>query len=87
MAARSSLLAWGLLVALTLGLKAPAFLGAPARARMQSVTSTTLQGQPAQALGGAVLLANLPAPAHAGGMFDFGLTLPFVAVTFLLMMV
>jgi len=33
------------------------------------------------------LLASLPAPAHAGGMFDFGLTLPFVAVTFLLMMV
>merc|ERR1712141_668789 len=25
--------------------------------------------------------------AHAGGMFDFGLTLPFVALTFLLMMV
>merc|ERR1712187_851043 len=26
------------------------------------------------------------APAYAGGMFDFGLTLPFVAVTFLTMM-
>eukprot|EP00929_Paragymnodinium_shiwhaense_P031621 TRINITY_DN1766_c0_g2_i1.p2 TRINITY_DN1766_c0_g2~~TRINITY_DN1766_c0_g2_i1.p2 ORF type:complete len:238 (-),score=78.66 TRINITY_DN1766_c0_g2_i1:205-843(-) len=35
----------------------------------------------------AVMLASAPAPAHAGGMFDFGLTLPFVAVTFLLMMV
>eukprot|EP00929_Paragymnodinium_shiwhaense_P031616 TRINITY_DN1766_c0_g1_i4.p1 TRINITY_DN1766_c0_g1~~TRINITY_DN1766_c0_g1_i4.p1 ORF type:complete len:233 (-),score=71.72 TRINITY_DN1766_c0_g1_i4:291-932(-) len=35
----------------------------------------------------AVLLANAPMPAHAGGMFDFGLTLPFVAITFLLMMV
>merc|ERR1719512_419654 len=34
----------------------------------------------------AALLAALPAPAHAGGMFDFGLTLPFVAVTFLTMM-
>lgn len=33
------------------------------------------------------MLASLPAPAYAGGMFDFGLTLPFVAVTFLLMMV
>merc|ERR1712187_24682 len=27
-----------------------------------------------------------PQPAYAGGMFDFGLTLPFVAVTFLTMM-
>eukprot|EP00929_Paragymnodinium_shiwhaense_P031622 TRINITY_DN1766_c0_g2_i2.p3 TRINITY_DN1766_c0_g2~~TRINITY_DN1766_c0_g2_i2.p3 ORF type:complete len:213 (-),score=79.88 TRINITY_DN1766_c0_g2_i2:205-843(-) len=35
----------------------------------------------------AVFLATAPAPAHAGGMFDFGLTLPFVAITFLLMMV
>eukprot|EP00929_Paragymnodinium_shiwhaense_P031617 TRINITY_DN1766_c0_g1_i5.p2 TRINITY_DN1766_c0_g1~~TRINITY_DN1766_c0_g1_i5.p2 ORF type:complete len:214 (-),score=82.85 TRINITY_DN1766_c0_g1_i5:121-762(-) len=35
----------------------------------------------------AVFLASAPAPAHAGGMFDFGLTLPFVAITFLLMMV
>eukprot|EP00929_Paragymnodinium_shiwhaense_P030058 TRINITY_DN1709_c0_g1_i1.p2 TRINITY_DN1709_c0_g1~~TRINITY_DN1709_c0_g1_i1.p2 ORF type:complete len:214 (-),score=79.56 TRINITY_DN1709_c0_g1_i1:169-810(-) len=35
----------------------------------------------------AVFLAAAPAPAHAGGMFDFGLTLPFVAITFLLMMV
>merc|ERR1719415_190417 len=70
-----------------LGLTAPAFLGSPARARMQSTTGTTLQTQPVQALGGAALLASLPAPAHAGGMFDFGLTLPFVALTFLLMMV
>merc|ERR1712241_1371114 len=65
----------------------PAFLGSPAQTRRQSAISTTLQTQPAQALGGAALLASLPAPAHAGGMFDFGLTLPFVAVTFLLMMV
>merc|ERR1719343_1490247 len=28
----------------------------------------------------------MPAPAHAGGMFDFGITLPFVAITFLTMM-
>merc|ERR1712151_201753 len=31
-------------------------------------------------------LAAAPMPAHAGGMFDFGLTLPFVAITFLTMM-
>merc|ERR1712241_387886 len=61
--------------------------GSPARTRVQSATISTFQTQPAQALGGAALLASLPAPAHAGGMFDFGLTLPFVAVTFLLMMV
>jgi len=39
------------------------------------------------AVANAALLASLPMPAHAGGMFDFGLTLPFVAITFLLMMV
>eukprot|EP00418_Pyrodinium_bahamense_P093515 CAMPEP_0179036330 /NCGR_PEP_ID=MMETSP0796-20121207/13563_1 /TAXON_ID=73915 /ORGANISM="Pyrodinium bahamense, Strain pbaha01" /LENGTH=211 /DNA_ID=CAMNT_0020732615 /DNA_START=62 /DNA_END=697 /DNA_ORIENTATION=+ len=42
--------------------------------------------QPTPAVSSAVLLASLPEPAHAGGMFDFGLTLPFVAVTFLTMM-
>ena len=36
--------------------------------------------------GSAALVASLPAPAHAGGMFDFGLTLPFVAGSFLLLM-
>merc|ERR1719436_419125 len=41
---------------------------------------------PWQAAGGAVFLATAPMPAHAGGMFDFGLTLPFVAITFLTMM-
>merc|ERR1719195_1344196 len=38
------------------------------------------------ALGSAALLAAVPQPAYAGGMFDFGLTLPFVAVIFLTMM-
>eukprot|EP00448_Togula_jolla_P008770 CAMPEP_0170593556 /NCGR_PEP_ID=MMETSP0224-20130122/13515_1 /TAXON_ID=285029 /ORGANISM="Togula jolla, Strain CCCM 725" /LENGTH=214 /DNA_ID=CAMNT_0010917525 /DNA_START=72 /DNA_END=716 /DNA_ORIENTATION=+ len=38
------------------------------------------------AAGGAMLVAGVPEPAHAGGMFDFGLTLPFVAITFLTMM-
>merc|ERR1712066_1060884 len=33
-----------------------------------------------------LVLASAPTPAYAGGMFDFGLTLPFVAVTFLTMM-
>merc|ERR1719401_839626 len=42
--------------------------------------------QPLAAAGVASLLAAAPLPAYAGGMFDFGLTLPFVAVTFLTMM-
>merc|ERR1712066_608711 len=33
-----------------------------------------------------LVLASAPTPAYAGGMFDFGLTLPFVALTFLTMM-
>mmetsp|Transcript_19070 Transcript_19070/g.33574 ORF Transcript_19070/g.33574 Transcript_19070/m.33574 type:complete len:208 (-) Transcript_19070:83-706(-) len=48
------------------------------------------QASPSQAAmvaGTAAMLAAAPMPAYAGGMFDFGLTLPFVAVTFLLMMV
>jgi len=43
--------------------------------------------QTAVVAGTAAMLAAAPLPAYAGGMFDFGLTLPFVAVTFLLMMV
>merc|ERR1712039_749325 len=35
---------------------------------------------------GAAAALFTPTPAYAGGMFDFGLTLPFVAVTFLTMM-
>eukprot|EP00930_Biecheleria_cincta_P025802 TRINITY_DN1830_c0_g1_i1.p1 TRINITY_DN1830_c0_g1~~TRINITY_DN1830_c0_g1_i1.p1 ORF type:complete len:208 (+),score=62.74 TRINITY_DN1830_c0_g1_i1:94-717(+) len=49
-------------------------------ARQQTPSSAVVAG-------GAALLAAAPMPAYAGGMFDFGLTLPFVAVTFLLMMV
>ncbi|CAE7230202.1 atpF2 [Symbiodinium natans] len=43
---------------------------------------------PSQAVvaGSAALLAAAPMPAYAGGMFDFGLTLPFVAGSFLLLM-
>eukprot|EP00440_Ansanella_granifera_P048034 gb/GFBE01052031.1/.p1 GENE.gb/GFBE01052031.1/~~gb/GFBE01052031.1/.p1 ORF type:complete len:206 (+),score=52.30 gb/GFBE01052031.1/:1-618(+) len=60
---------------------APAFLAPASRA------SAPEQAQQTLAIGGAALVASLPAPAYAGGMFDFGLTLPFVAGTFLLMMV
>merc|ERR1719356_1900889 len=42
--------------------------------------------QPVLAAASAALLAAVPMPAYAGGMFDFGLTLPFVAITFLTMM-
>merc|ERR1719408_347987 len=42
--------------------------------------------QPLVAAGNALLLSTFPLPAHAGGMFDFGLTLPFVAIFFLTMM-
>merc|ERR1719387_1615408 len=42
--------------------------------------------QPLAAAGSAMMLASLPMPAYAGGMFDFGLTLPFVAIAFLTMM-
>jgi len=44
------------------------------------------QAQPWQVASTAALVASMPAPAHAGGMFDFGITLPFVAITFLTMM-
>ncbi|CAE8652144.1 unnamed protein product [Polarella glacialis] len=60
----------------------PGFVSAPATAR-----AAPEQAQQLLAVGGAALVASLPAPAYAGGMFDFGLTLPFVAVTFILMMV
>merc|ERR1712107_129958 len=42
--------------------------------------------QPWQMASTAAVLASMPTPAHAGGMFDFGITLPFVAITFLTMM-
>eukprot|EP00931_Biecheleriopsis_adriatica_P054134 TRINITY_DN3181_c0_g1_i9.p1 TRINITY_DN3181_c0_g1~~TRINITY_DN3181_c0_g1_i9.p1 ORF type:complete len:211 (-),score=75.10 TRINITY_DN3181_c0_g1_i9:82-714(-) len=50
-------------------------------------TSQTFERAPAAVVAGtAAMLAAAPMPAYAGGMFDFGLTLPFVAVTFLAMM-
>ncbi|CAE8686949.1 unnamed protein product [Polarella glacialis] len=60
----------------------PGFVSAPAPAR-----AAPEQAQQLLAVGGAALVASLPAPAYAGGMFDFGLTLPFVAFTFVLMTV
>lgn len=56
------------------------FIAPSGPARQQTPDSS------AAVAGAAALLAAAPMPAYAGGMFDFGLTLPFVAVTFLLMM-
>eukprot|EP00933_Yihiella_yeosuensis_P057336 TRINITY_DN5705_c0_g1_i1.p1 TRINITY_DN5705_c0_g1~~TRINITY_DN5705_c0_g1_i1.p1 ORF type:complete len:237 (-),score=65.86 TRINITY_DN5705_c0_g1_i1:422-1051(-) len=57
---------------------APARTASPAQAKVH---------EPAAVAGVAAMLAAAPMPAYAGGMFDFGLTLPFVAITFLAMMV
>ncbi|CAE8634314.1 unnamed protein product [Polarella glacialis] len=62
----------------------PGFVSAPAAAR---AAPEQAQQQQLLAVGGAALVGLLPAPAYAGGMFDFGLTLPFVAFTFVLMTV
>jgi len=64
-----------------------AFLAPSApRKTLPVVAQTGQAGQHAIMFSNAVLAASIPMPAHAGGMFDFGLTLPFVAITFLLMM-
>ncbi|CAJ1402384.1 unnamed protein product [Effrenium voratum] len=68
------------LVLVLLALCGPAFL---MPSTQQSAPEKTQQLMTA---GGAIMVASLPAPAYAGGMFDFGLTLPFVAITFLTMM-
>mmetsp|Transcript_67215 Transcript_67215/g.218872 ORF Transcript_67215/g.218872 Transcript_67215/m.218872 type:complete len:210 (+) Transcript_67215:54-683(+) len=81
---QSTVLATGLLTgaALVLSSVGPAFVPG-----LRCVASTQAPGpQPWQAASGAMLLAAAPLPAHAGGMFDFGLTLPFVALAFLTMM-
>ncbi|CAE7876461.1 atpF2 [Symbiodinium microadriaticum] len=69
-----------LLVVLALAVAAcsPAFLMPGLRPSVPEKTQ--------QLVAGAALVASMPAPAHAGGMFDFGLTLPFVAGSFLLLM-
>mmetsp|Transcript_61169 Transcript_61169/g.169604 ORF Transcript_61169/g.169604 Transcript_61169/m.169604 type:complete len:215 (+) Transcript_61169:75-719(+) len=85
---RSVALSGALLAALALLLfeKSQTFLSGPSRALPSVPAASTALAQPMLAAGNAVLLASLPEPANAGGMFDFGLTLPFVAVTFLTMM-
>mmetsp|Transcript_34082 Transcript_34082/g.68808 ORF Transcript_34082/g.68808 Transcript_34082/m.68808 type:complete len:211 (+) Transcript_34082:91-723(+) len=81
---RSLVLPAGLLVAAALlCMSSPTFVAAPARA---AAAAPATASAPVLAAGNALLLASMPEPAHAGGMFDFGLTLPFVAVTFLTMM-
>eukprot|EP00403_Amphidinium_massartii_P026003 CAMPEP_0178401662 /NCGR_PEP_ID=MMETSP0689_2-20121128/16420_1 /TAXON_ID=160604 /ORGANISM="Amphidinium massartii, Strain CS-259" /LENGTH=205 /DNA_ID=CAMNT_0020022495 /DNA_START=62 /DNA_END=679 /DNA_ORIENTATION=+ len=60
------------------------FVAAPGAASRPEVAQVAT---PAVAAANAVMLASMPMPAHAGGMFDFGLTLPFVAIFFLSMMV
>jgi len=80
---RSAILSVAVLAAVACcGLRSTAFI-AP-RGQAQTPTAPPSQAQLAAA---GLFLATAPAPAHAGGMFDFGLTLPFVAGTFLLMMV
>jgi len=78
MARRSAL---ALPLALLALLCAPAFL-------MPSKLGSSVSEEKSQLLaaGGALMVASMPAPAYAGGMFDFGLTLPFVALSFLTMM-
>eukprot|EP00930_Biecheleria_cincta_P039915 TRINITY_DN2738_c0_g1_i1.p1 TRINITY_DN2738_c0_g1~~TRINITY_DN2738_c0_g1_i1.p1 ORF type:complete len:236 (+),score=56.02 TRINITY_DN2738_c0_g1_i1:1-708(+) len=68
-------------VAALLSIAGVSFIAPVSRARQQEPGSAVMAG------GAAALLAAAPMPAYAGGMFDFGLTLPFVAVIFLLMMV
>ncbi|CAE7201075.1 atpF2 [Symbiodinium pilosum] len=75
MARRSPLL---VVLALVVAACSPAFL-------MPGLQRTVPQ-KAQQLAAGAALVASMPAPAHAGGMFDFGLTLPFVAGSFLLLM-
>jgi len=78
-----ALMVLALLSANSLSFVSPSVAQQAPRAQTQALQ----QKQKLLVAGNALLLAGIPTPAHAGGMFDFGLTLPFVAVTFLLMMV
>jgi len=69
------------LVALRCGV---AFVAAPGSALRGSAVAADVGAPHPAAVAGSVLLTATP--AHAGGMFDFGLTLPFVVITFLAMM-
>lgn len=84
---RSTALACTCLAALALAnIRAPAFLSGTRGARAKVPLTSQTVSQPLLAATSVVLLAGVPEPAHAGGMFDFGVTLPFVALTFLAMM-
>mmetsp|Transcript_18508 Transcript_18508/g.33522 ORF Transcript_18508/g.33522 Transcript_18508/m.33522 type:complete len:211 (-) Transcript_18508:62-694(-) len=61
------------------------FVAAPASTTR--VEAAQVAAPAGAAAANAIMLASMPMPAHAGGMFDFGLTLPFVAIFFLSMMV
>jgi len=63
-----------------------AWVAAPTGASRAPAAAQQQRQQPLSAAAGALLLASAPTPALAGGMFDFGITLPFVAITFLTMM-
>eukprot|EP00416_Gambierdiscus_australes_P030955 CAMPEP_0171085394 /NCGR_PEP_ID=MMETSP0766_2-20121228/18915_1 /TAXON_ID=439317 /ORGANISM="Gambierdiscus australes, Strain CAWD 149" /LENGTH=207 /DNA_ID=CAMNT_0011542965 /DNA_START=49 /DNA_END=672 /DNA_ORIENTATION=- len=79
---RSQALSMGLLSVLALFCaNSVAFLTSASRVRLSGFSR-----QSTAVVGGAALLSSVPQPAHAGGMFDFGFTLPFVAITFLTMM-
>jgi len=63
------------------------FVAAPRGAEVTRVGQASAAApQQWQLASTAALVASMPTPAHAGGMFDFGITLPFVAITFLTMM-
>mmetsp|Transcript_990 Transcript_990/g.1087 ORF Transcript_990/g.1087 Transcript_990/m.1087 type:complete len:84 (+) Transcript_990:104-355(+) len=66
----SGVLVTGLALFFTDGLT---FFAAPARA----ATKTPVTASALVAAGNAMLLASVPEPAHAGGMFDFGLDAPY----------
>lgn len=83
---RSAALSLACVAAVLCGIAGPAFVATPQRGPASAADATQAVAQPALAAANAVLLASMPVPAHAGGMFDFGLTLPFVAFTFLAMM-
>mmetsp|Transcript_60663 Transcript_60663/g.158940 ORF Transcript_60663/g.158940 Transcript_60663/m.158940 type:complete len:211 (-) Transcript_60663:85-717(-) len=86
--ARSSALGAALLLvgALALLSASSSAFAAPKGVESRQTSTAGSAVQPWQVAGSALLLAAAPEPAHAGGMFDFGLTLPFVAITFLTMM-
>lgn len=82
---RSAVFSLALVGAVTLISNGPAWIFSPSRATAGAAHDSRLLAA-GSAQGAALIIASMPEPAYAGGMFDFGLTLPFVAVTFLTMM-